>query len=143
MWRTHSFASVSNSDIIDGDIRFGKAISDWSYFNVRYRYENMKIDNLKLAASEVFQQGEDKISAIGLGLTYDTRNNFIQKSNEFQDLGIKYSKLKKVDNKYRFFPSSNTETLKNDLPNTCIPLVVDNVLISVSKLTSKFYPEPV
>ncbi len=36
-----------------------------------------------------------------------------------------------------------TESLKNDLPKNCIPLVVDNVLISVSKLTSKFYPDSI
>ena len=36
-----------------------------------------------------------------------------------------------------------TESLKNDLPKNCIPLVVDNVLVSVSKLTSKFYPDSI
>ncbi len=35
------------------------------------------------------------------------------------------------------------ESLKNDLPKSCIPLVVDNVLVSVSKLTSKFYPDSI
>ena len=34
-----------------------------------------------------------------------------------------------------------TTSLKKDLPENCIPLVVDNVLVSVSKLTSKFYPD--
>ena len=36
-----------------------------------------------------------------------------------------------------------TESLKNDLPKNCMPLVVDNVLVSVSKLTSKFYPDSI
>ncbi len=36
-----------------------------------------------------------------------------------------------------------TESLKNDLPKNCTPLVVDNVLVSVSKLTSKFYPDSI
>ena len=36
-----------------------------------------------------------------------------------------------------------TETLKNELPKNCIPLIVDNVLVSVSKLTAKFYPESI
>ena len=36
-----------------------------------------------------------------------------------------------------------TENLKNELPKKCIPLVVDNVLVSVSKLTSKFYPDSI
>ncbi len=36
-----------------------------------------------------------------------------------------------------------TQSLKNDLPKNCMPLVVDNVLVSVSKLTSKFYPDSI
>ena len=36
-----------------------------------------------------------------------------------------------------------TESLKNELPKNCVPLVVDNVLVSVSKLTSKFYPDSI
>ena len=36
-----------------------------------------------------------------------------------------------------------TESLKNDLPKHCNSLIVENVLVSVSKLTSKFYPESI
>ncbi len=36
-----------------------------------------------------------------------------------------------------------TEPLKNELPENCIALIVDNVLISVSNLTAKFYPDSV
>ena len=36
-----------------------------------------------------------------------------------------------------------TETLKHDLPKNCNSLIVENVLVSVSKLTSKFYPESI
>ena len=36
-----------------------------------------------------------------------------------------------------------TEALKNDLSKNCNPLIVENVLVSVSKLTSKFYPESI
>ncbi len=36
-----------------------------------------------------------------------------------------------------------TEFLKDELPNNCIPLVVDNVLVSTSKVTSIFYPESI
>tara|TARA_Y100000768_G_scaffold334476_1_gene275195 strand:- start:207 stop:1187 length:981 start_codon:yes stop_codon:yes gene_type:complete len=34
-----------------------------------------------------------------------------------------------------------TESLKNELPNSCVPIVVDNVLVSVAKITSEFYPD--
>ena len=36
-----------------------------------------------------------------------------------------------------------TESLKKDLPNSCFPLVVENVLVSVSKITSMFYPDAI
>ena len=35
------------------------------------------------------------------------------------------------------------DRLKNYLPKKCIPLVVDNVLVSVSKLTKNFYPDSI
>ena len=34
-----------------------------------------------------------------------------------------------------------TENLKNELPKSCKPIIVDNVLVSTSKVTSKFYPD--
>ena len=36
-----------------------------------------------------------------------------------------------------------TNNLKSNLPNTCTPIVVENVLISTSKVTAKFYPTSV
>ncbi len=36
-----------------------------------------------------------------------------------------------------------TESLKNELPKNCTPLIVENVLISVSQLTTKFYPDSI
>ena len=33
-----------------------------------------------------------------------------------------------------------TKTLKSYIPLTCKPIIVDNVLISTSKVTSKFHP---
>ena len=36
-----------------------------------------------------------------------------------------------------------TESLKNELPKNCKPLIVDNVLVSTSKITSKFYPSSI
>ena len=36
-----------------------------------------------------------------------------------------------------------TEALKNELPTSCVPLIVENVLVSVSKITSMFYPDAV
>ena len=36
-----------------------------------------------------------------------------------------------------------TNSLKNELPTSCIPLIVENVLVSVSKITSMFYPDAI
>ncbi len=36
-----------------------------------------------------------------------------------------------------------TNSLKDYLPKSCIPIIVENVLISTSKVTSKFYPDSV
>jgi UDP-3-O-[3-hydroxymyristoyl] glucosamine N-acyltransferase len=36
-----------------------------------------------------------------------------------------------------------TENLKNELPKNCIPIIVDNVLVSTSIITSKFYPDSI
>ena len=36
-----------------------------------------------------------------------------------------------------------TETLKNELPTNCVPIIVENVLVSVSKITSMFYPDAI
>ncbi len=36
-----------------------------------------------------------------------------------------------------------SSNLKNELPKSCVPLVVDNVLLATSKITCKFYPDSV
>ncbi len=36
-----------------------------------------------------------------------------------------------------------TNNLKSNLPSTCTPIVVENVLISTSQVTAKFYPDSV
>ena len=36
-----------------------------------------------------------------------------------------------------------TNSLKNNLPEGCVPIIVDNVLVATSIVTSKFYPDSV
>ena len=36
-----------------------------------------------------------------------------------------------------------TKNLKNELPKSCVPILVDNVLVSTSIVTAKFYPESI
>ena len=50
----------------------------------------------------------------------------------------KYKEMVK-NTKASFCITSNS--LKKDVPISCIPLIVDNVLLAVSKVTTKFYPD--
>ena len=52
-------------------------------------------------------------------------------------------KYKDVAKKTKASFCLTTEVLKTELPNTCLPLVVKNVLVSTSKVTSIFYPESI
>ena len=52
--------------------------------------------------------------------------------------------------KYKEFASKTkasfcitTESLKNEISTSCVPLIVENVLLSVSKITSMFYPDAI
>ena len=36
-----------------------------------------------------------------------------------------------------------TKNLQNELPKSCVPIIVDNVLVSTSIVTSKFYPDAI
>ena len=52
-------------------------------------------------------------------------------------------KYKDVAKKTKASFCLTTEVLKTELPNTCLPLVVKNVLVSTSKVTSILYPESI
>ena len=52
-------------------------------------------------------------------------------------------KYKDIANKTEASYCITTDSLKNELPKNCIPLIVKNVLVSTSIITSKFYPESI
>jgi UDP-3-O-[3-hydroxymyristoyl] glucosamine N-acyltransferase len=52
--------------------------------------------------------------------------------------------------KYKIFANNTkasfcitTKNLQNELPKSCLPIIVDNVLVSTSIVTSKFYPDSI
>ena len=49
-------------------------------------------------------------------------------------------KYKEIANNTKASFCITTENLKNELPKNCKPLLVNNVLVSTSKITAKFYP---
>ena len=74
----------------------------------------------------------------------DIELNDIKDLNNSSNLDLTFFHSKKYSEFAKNTKASfciTTEPLKNELPNTCIPLIVDNVLVSVSKITSAFYPD--
>ncbi|MBD1144055.1 UDP-3-O-(3-hydroxymyristoyl)glucosamine N-acyltransferase [Pelagibacterales bacterium SAG-MED33] len=72
---------------------------------------------------------------------YDVKDLF---SSSSKDITFFHSKkYKEIANNTKASYCITTNSLKNELPKNCIPLIVDNVLISVSLITAKFYPEAV
>ena len=53
------------------------------------------------------------------------------------------NKYKDVAKKTKASFCLTSEALKNELPFNCIPLIVDNVLVATSKITSLFYPDSI
>ena len=52
-------------------------------------------------------------------------------------------KYKEIAKKTKASFCITNELLKNELSKNCIPIIVDNVLVSVSKITAKFYPDSI
>ncbi len=64
-------------------------------------------------------------------------------SNELDVTFFHSQKYKELAKKTKASFCITTEFLKNELPTSCVPLIVENVLVSVSKITSIFYPDAV
>ena len=67
----------------------------------------------------------------------------LSSSNNSEITFFHSKKYKELAQKTKASFCITTESLKNELPTSCIPLIVDNVLLSVSKITSIFYPDSV
>ena len=85
-------------------------------------------------------------------LNIKNENNKSIKINDIKDLltadenCITFFHSKKYNNQANKTKASyciTTDTLKNYLPKSCQPLIVENVLISTSLVTQKFYPKSI
>ena len=95
--------------------------------------------------------GPLKISEILKSL--DLQINNLNKNNLIKDIKDLFSsrkdditffhskKYKDLANKTKASYCLTNNALKNELPKTCKPIIVDNVLVSTSKITSLFYPD--
>ena len=88
------------------------------------KYLNIKINKLK--SDQVIQDIKDLYAANNSDITF-----FHSK---------KYKEAAK-NTKASFCITS--DSLKNELPTSCVPLIVENILVSVSKTTSMFYPDAI
>ena len=65
-------------------------------------------------------------------------------SSEENDISFFHSKkYKDIAKKTKASFCLTTDALKNKLPKSCTPIVVDNVLVSTAKITSLFYPDSI
>ena len=71
----------------------------------------------------------------------DIKDLFTSKKNDITFFHSK--KYKDIAKNTKASFCITTESLKNELPKSCKPLIVDNVLVSTSKVTSKFYPSSI
>jgi UDP-3-O-[3-hydroxymyristoyl] glucosamine N-acyltransferase len=71
----------------------------------------------------------------------DIKDLFTSKKNDITFFHSK--KYKDIAKNTKASFCLTTEILKDELPKSCIPLIVENVLISTSKVTSKFYPSSI
>ena len=67
----------------------------------------------------------------------------LHSSNNSEITFLHSKKYKELANKTKASFCITTESLKNELPKSCIPLIVENVLVSVSKITAMFYPDAI
>ena len=67
----------------------------------------------------------------------------LQSSRENDITFLHSKKYKDAANKTKGSFCLTTETLKNELPENCMAIVVDNVLVSTSKISSLFYPDSI
>ncbi len=79
----------------------------------------------------------------------DSDNQFVNDikdllSSEKNDITFFHSKkYKDFANKTKASFCLTTKALKNELPNSCKAVLVDNVLVATSKITSLFYPDSI
>ena len=86
---------------------------------------------------------------------FKIKNDYIKNDHQIKDIkDLSSSKKEEItflhSKKYKNLANNTkasfcitTEALKTELPINCIPLIVDNVLLAVSQLTSKFYPDSI
>tara|TARA_Y100000768_G_scaffold361881_1_gene320282 strand:+ start:651 stop:1631 length:981 start_codon:yes stop_codon:yes gene_type:complete len=105
--------------------------------------------------SNPFFQNNGPIKIFEIFKSLELNINILKKNLEIKDIKDLISatenditffhskKYKDVAKKTKASFCLTTQTLKNELPNNCTAITVENVLISTSKITSLFYPDSI
>jgi UDP-3-O-[3-hydroxymyristoyl] glucosamine N-acyltransferase len=88
---------------------------------------------------------------ISLGLSHKKDNDdlYINDINDLENSDLNQitffhsKKYKSAANNTKASFCLTTENLKNELPRKCVPIITDNILVSTSIVTAKFYPESI
>ena len=91
--------------------------------------------------SKIFETLNQKINSDNDQKIYDIKDLVSSTNNDITFLHSK--KYNNVAKKTKASVCITTEVLKTALPEKCLALVVENVLVSTSKITSMFYPDSI
>ena len=92
--------------------------------------------------SQILNELEIKVDEINKDLNVIDIKDL--QNSKFREITFFHSKkYKKAANNTKASFCITTEKLKNELPKKCIPIIVDNVLVSTSLITAKFYPDSI
>ena len=99
-------------------------------------------NNGPLKISEILNTLDIKVEHINTNSEINDIKDLINSKKE--DLTFFHSnKYLEIAKKTKASYCLTTDLLKDQLPENCTAIVVENVLLSVSKITSKFYPEAI
>jgi UDP-3-O-[3-hydroxymyristoyl] glucosamine N-acyltransferase len=99
-------------------------------------------NNGPFALSEILKDLNLELDSLNEDLNItDIQDLQNSKSNELTFFHSK--KYKSIANTTKASFCITTENLKDELPKSCKPIIVDNVLVSTSIITTKFYPDSI
>ena len=90
---------------------------------------------------EILIELNQKAKSINNSIVVDIKD--LQNSNTDEVTFFHSPKYKVAANNTKASFCITTENLREELPKSCLPIIVDNVLVSVSIITAKFYPESI
>ena len=121
---------------------------------MKYRFESIKVDDLNSVATEVLQESKDKISSVTLGLTYDTRDNFmdpskgissslyVQESNSYLGANLHFTEYTASFGKYYSFIPNHTLAFTADGAFIDFRNVGDRLIVSERYYFCLLYTSP-